>query len=432
MATAATISVPLTTNQKRGFLAAWGGWALDGMDSFIYALVLVPALTELLPNSGIEVTPGNIGAYGAILFALFLLGWGTSMIWGPIGDRIGRVRTLMLTILTYSVFTLLCAFVTNIWQLAILRFFCGIGVGGEQPIGAAYIAEELDENRRKMGAGLMHTGYYFGFFLAAVANYTVGASYGWRWMFILGGTPALLVAFIRYGVHESKKWQEKFGHAEAARPKMTEAFGTLFSARYMKDTIVMSGLFLISIVLLWAGSIYVPTAVSQVASRAGNDAAASAQIASYGAVVLAFGTIIGCVLVPLIAERIGRPKTMALALTILGISAAFGFGYVFYLPGDVLTLFFVVVFFMGLGGANFAVYTLWLPELYATECRASAIGFISSVGRFAGVALVFGLSAGISGYGSLGVPVAVVAGTFVIGLMLLPFSRDTTGQTLPA
>ena len=432
MATAATISVPLTTNQKRGFLAAWGGWALDGMDSFIYALVLVPALTELLPNSGIEVTPGNIGAYGAILFALFLLGWGTSMIWGPIGDRIGRVRTLMLTILTYSVFTLLCAFVTNIWQLAILRFFCGIGVGGEQPIGAAYIAEELDENRRKMGAGLMHTGYYFGFFLAAVANYTVGASYGWRWMFILGGTPALLIAFIRYGVHESKKWQEKFGHAEAARPKMTEAFGTLFSARYMKDTIVMSGLFLISIVLLWAGSIYVPTAVSQVASRAGNDAAASAQIASYGAVVLAFGTIIGCVLVPLIAERIGRPKTMALALTILGISAAFGFGYVFYLPGDVLTLFFVVVFFMGLGGANFAVYTLWLPELYATECRASAIGFISSVGRFAGVALVFGLSAGISGYGSLGVPVAVVAGTFVIGLMLLPFSRDTTGQTLPA
>ena len=93
------------------------------MDSFIYALVLVPALTELLPNSGIEVTPGNIGAYGAILFALFLLGWGTSMIWGPIGDRIGRVRTLMLTILTYSVFTLLCAFVTNIWQLAILCFF---------------------------------------------------------------------------------------------------------------------------------------------------------------------------------------------------------------------------------------------------------------------------------------------------------------------
>lgn len=431
MATAVTISQPLTTNQKRGFLAAWGGWALDGMDSFIYALVLVPALTELLPNSGIEVSPANIGYYGSILFALFLAGWGMSMVWGPIGDRIGRVRALMLTILTYSLFTFLCAFVTNIWQLAILRFFCGIGIGGEQPIGAAYIAEELDENRRKMGAGLMHTGYYFGFFLAAIANYYIGANYGWRWMFILGGTPALLIAFIRYGVHESKKWKDKFGHAEAARPKMTEAFGALFSPRYKKDTLVMSGIFTISIVLLWAGTVYVPTAISQIAARAGNEAATAAQIASYGAIVLSIGTIIGCVLVPLIAERIGRPKTMALGFTILGVSAATGFGYVFYLPGDVLTLFFVSVFFMGLGGANFATHTLWLPELYATECRASAIGFISSVGRFVGVALVFLLGSGIAAYGSLGVPVAIVAGTFIIGLMLLPFARDTTGQPLP-
>ena len=431
MATATTISQPLTGNQKRGFLAAWGGWALDGMDSFIYALVLVPALTELLPNSGIEVSPANIGYYGSILFGLFLAGWGMSMIWGPIGDRIGRVRALMLTILCYSLFTFLCAFVTNIWQLAVLRFFCGIGIGGEQPIGAAYIAEELDENRRKMGAGLMHTGYYFGFFLAAIANYYIGANYGWRWMFILGGTPALLIAFIRYGVHESKKWKDKFGHEEAVRPKMTEAFGTLFSPRYMKDTLVMSGIFTVSIVLLWAGSIYVPTAVNQLAQRAGNEALVAAQIASYGAIVLSIGTIIGCVLVPVIGERIGRPKTMAIAFTILGVSAATGFGYVFYLPGDVLTLFFVSVFFMGLGGANFAIHTMWLPELYATECRASAIGFISSVGRFVGVALVFLLGSGIAAYGSLGVPVAIVASTFLIGLLLVPFARDTTGQPLP-
>ncbi len=142
----------LTTNQKRGFLAAWGGWALDGMDSFIYALVLVPALTELLPASGIEVNPANIGYYGSLLFALFLAGWGTSMMWGPIGDRIGRVRALMLTILAYSLFTFLCGFVTNIWQLAVLRFLCGIGIGGEQPVGATYIAEELNEQTNGSGA----------------------------------------------------------------------------------------------------------------------------------------------------------------------------------------------------------------------------------------------------------------------------------------
>ena len=422
----------LTTNQKRGFLAAWGGWALDGMDSFIYALVLVPALTELLPQSGIEPTPANIGYYGSILFALFLFGWGTSMIWGPIGDRIGRVRALMLTILCYSLFTFLCGFVTNIWQLAVLRVLCGIGIGGEQPVGATYIAEEMDESRRKMAAGLMHTGYYFGFFFAAVANYFIGANYGWRWMFIFGGLPALMIAFIRYGVHESTRWQEKFGDAERHRPTMAQAFGALFAPTFKRRTIVMSGLFVVSILLLWAGSIYVPTAVTQIATRLGSSAADAARMASYASVVLAVGTIIGCVLAPIIAERIGRRLALAFFLTVLGISAALGFGYVFYMTGNVMTIFFVLVFFMGLGGANFAVYTVWLPEQYSTDCRASAFGFISSIGRFVGIAVVFVLGAGIRSYGSLGVPVAIVALTFILGLLLLPFAKETRGQPLPA
>src|SRR5271154_5776666 len=95
----------LTRNQIRGFWAAWGGWTLDGMDSFIYALVLVPSLRELLPRSGIAATKANIGYYGGLLFALFLVGWGMAFLWGPVGDKFGRVWTLMLTILFYSVFT---------------------------------------------------------------------------------------------------------------------------------------------------------------------------------------------------------------------------------------------------------------------------------------------------------------------------------------
>src|SRR5438132_1082723 len=118
-ATSAAAMTPLTRNQIRGFWAAWGGWALDGMDSFIYALVLVPALTELAPRSGVPATPANIGYYGSLLLALFLVGWGLSMVWGPIADRYGRVRTLMLTILCYSIFTFLSCFVTNLWQLAV-------------------------------------------------------------------------------------------------------------------------------------------------------------------------------------------------------------------------------------------------------------------------------------------------------------------------
>src|SRR4051794_24206122 len=165
MTTVAAAKTPLTPNQIRGFIAAWGGWALDGMDSFIYALVLVPALTELLPKSNIPVTPGNVGYYGGLLFALFLIGWGLSMIWGPIADRFGRVRTLMLTILCYALFTFLGAFAASVWQLALFRLLAGVGIGGEWSMGGTFVAEEWPEKRRAQGAGYMHTGYYFGIFL---------------------------------------------------------------------------------------------------------------------------------------------------------------------------------------------------------------------------------------------------------------------------
>ena len=165
----------LTPSQIRGFWAAWGGWALDGMDSFIYALVLTPALTELLPRSGIPATPGNVGYYGSVLFALFLIGWGCAMAWGPIADRFGRVRTLALTILCYSVFTFAAALATSVAQLAAFRLLAGIGIGGEWAIGGTFVAEAWPEDRRRMGAGYLHTGYYFGFFLAAIVNYFVGA-----------------------------------------------------------------------------------------------------------------------------------------------------------------------------------------------------------------------------------------------------------------
>jgi MFS family permease len=421
----------LTKNQVRGFLAAWGGWALDGMDASIYALVLAPALTDLLTGSGIEPTQGNVGYYGSILQALFLLGWGLSMVWGPISDRIGRVRALMLTILCYSLFTFLCGVVTDIWQLAVLRVLVGIGIGGEQPIGAAYIAEELSERQRKLGAGLMHTGYYFGFFFASVANYFIGANFGWRWMFIFGGLPALFVGFIRYGVRESSKWNARFGGGQR-RPAMREAFAAIFSPAYRRRTLVMSGLFLTSIIGLWAGSIYVPTAVTQVAVRSGASAADAARLASYGGMLLAFGTIVGCIVAPLLAERVGRRAAMALYFALMGVSIVVAFGYVFYLETSALAWFYVCVFFLGLGGANFALYTLWLPEQYSTDCRASAIAYVSSVGRFVGVAMVFVLAAGIRSYGSLGVPVAITAVVFAFGLLLLPFGEETRGKPLPA
>jgi MFS family permease len=419
----------LNANQIKGFWAAWGGWCLDGMDAFIYALVLAPALAELLPRSGIEVNPGNTGYWGSALQGLFLFGWGASMIWGPIADRFGRVKALMWTILFYSVFTFACGLVVNVYQLAFLRILCGIGLGGEQPMGGTFVAEEWPEDRRKMGAGYMHTGYYFGFFLAALANYFIGANFGWRWMFVLGGTPALLVGWIQSGVHEPQAWQKKAA-SQKERPRMIDAFNALFTPEYRARTVVNSLLFTVSIIGLWSGSVYVPLAVTQLAVKEGHTAQEAAQYASYAGGLLAIATIIGCLLAPKLAEALGRAKAMALYFVSLGVAVAIAFGYVFYQPAP-LTEFFVMIVFLGFGGANFALYTLWLPEQYETACRASAIAFISSVGRFVGVAMVFLVGGAIRSYGSLGVPVAWTTVAFLLGLIVLPFAYETKGRELP-
>jgi MFS family permease len=419
----------LTPNQIRGFWAAWGGWALDGMDSFIYALVLAPALTELLPRSGIPATPGNVGYYGSVLFALFLVGWGLSMVWGPIADRFGRVKALMLTIVCYSLFTFLCAAVTSVWQLALLRLAAGIGIGGEWSMGGTFVAEEWPDDRRKAGAGYMHTGYYFGFFLAALANYFVGAHYGWRAMFAVGGTPALLVTFIRYGVHESAAWRDRVEHGH--RPAMLSSFLRLFSPGYARRTVLNSLYLLVSIVGLWAGSVYVPTSVTQIALREGHAASDAARLASYGTMLLSAGTIAGCLVLPALAEGIGRRAALAVYFAIMCVSIAVGFGYLFYLPGA-LPWFFGCLFVLGVGGANFAMYTLWLPEQYTTDCRASAFAFATSIGRFAGAGITFLVGAGVARYHSIGTPVAYTSIAFVIGLLLLPLGEETKGKPLPA
>ncbi len=178
------------------------------MDSFIYALVLVPALRELLPKSGIPATAGNVGFYGGLLFALFLVGWGMAILWGPVADRFGRVRTLVAhDPVLFDLHAFWRRSAQTVWQLAIYRLLAGVGIGGEWAMGGTFVAEEWPEERRKMGAGLMHTGYYFGFFLAGIVNHFIGEKYGWRAMFAIGGSPAILVGFILYGVNEPERWK---------------------------------------------------------------------------------------------------------------------------------------------------------------------------------------------------------------------------------
>jgi len=418
-------STQLTPNQIRGFWAAWGGWALDGMDSFIYALVLAPALRDLLPASGKPASAANLGFYGGLLFAIFLIGWGFAFAWGPVADRFGRVKTLSFTILCYSLFTFLGCAAGTVWQLGLFRFLAGIGIGGEWTLGGILVAEEWPEDRRVQGAAWMHTGYYFGFFVAAGLNYWIGAKYGWRAMFALGGTPALLVALVRYGVHEPARWKNRV--AAAGSP-----FARIFSPVYRRRTLLNALFLLIAMIGLWAGSVYVPGAVSQIAAREGRPAAEAARLASWATMLLSIGTILGCLLVPYLAGRFGRRGALGFFFGLMGVSVAEAFGYAFYLPHGALTAFIASLFFVGVGGASFCVFTVWLPEQYGTDCRASAFAFATSSGRFVAATITFLVGAGVSRFGTIGIPVAFTAAAFLAGLILLPWGEETKGKTLPA
>ena len=424
---------PLNRQQIVGFWAAWFGWMLDGMDSVIYALVLSPALTELLPASGMDASAANVGRVGSIMFALFLIGWGMSFVWGPIADRFGRTRTLAATVLVYALFTGAAAFAQDIWQLAAFRFLAGIGVGGEWAMAGTYVAEAWPEDRRKMGAGYLQTGYYFGFFVAASLNYTIGATYGWRAMFLCGLVPVVVAIATLLGVREPERWEHK--HQQEALLPASQRHSPLvqiFRPPYLGRTVVMSVLLAVAVVGLWAGAVYEPTALITLAKAQGMDAHAAARMASYGTALLSVGTILGCLTLPLLAERFGRRPTLAVYFLGMALSITTAFGWAFYLPaGTALPVFMVVLFFLGFAGGNFAVFSLWLPELFGTEVRASAFAFCTSVGRFVGAGVNFALAGAVKSMGTLGTPVALTAIAFGIGLLVIPFARETRGTALP-
>ncbi len=421
-------STPLNRQQIVGFWAAWFGWLLDGMDSVIYALVLGPALTELLPRSGIAATPTNVGYVGSLMFALFLVGWGLSFIWGPIADRFGRTKSLAATILVYAVFTGAAALAPNIWLLGLFRFLAGIGVGGEWAMAGTYVAEAWPEDRRKMGAGYLQTGYYFGFFVAAALNFTVGASYGWRAMFLCGVFPVVISIATLLKVEEPKRWEER-ARVTAGRVR---PLALIFDVRYRRQTIVMSALLTVAVIGLWAGAVYEPTAIVFLARQSGMPLPQAAKMASYGTGLLSIGTILGCIAAPWASERFGRRSTLAVYYVGMMVTIAAAFGWAFYLPaGTALPVFMTVLFFLGMFGGNFAIFSLWLPELFPTEVRGTAFAFCTSVGRFIGAGVNLVLAASVASMGTLGTPIALTAIAFALGLLVIPFARETRGEILP-
>jgi MFS family permease len=168
-----------------------------------------------------------------------------------------------------------------------------------------------------------------------------------------------------------------------------------------------------------------------VATRTGYSGADAVRVASRATMLLAIGTIIGCLIMPTLAHRLGRRGALAFFYALMAVSIAVSFGYAFYRSSDALAWFIGSLFFVGVGGGSFSVFWTWISEQYRTECRGSALAFATSIGRFVAAGATFLVGIGIQRYGSMGVPVALTAIPFVLGLLLLPLATETRGKPLP-
>jgi MFS family permease len=226
-------------------------------------------------------------------------------------------------------------------------------------------------------------------------------------------------------VKESEKWQKADSRAVPTRP-LREILG----AGYRRRTWVACALLTIAIIGLWAGAVYEPSAVIQLATNAGMAKGDAIKTASLATGLLSIGTILGCLALPPIAERIGRKKTLAIYFAGMAVSIAGSFGWAFYLPSG-LGPFIAWLFVLGFFGGNFALFSLWLPEQFETRVRATAFAFCTSFGRFVGAGVNFLLGGAVLHMHTLGVPVALTALAFVVGLFIIPFAPETRGDVLP-
>jgi MFS family permease len=309
--------------------------------------------------------------------------------------------------------------------LGIFRFLAGIGIGGEWALAGTYVAEAWPEDRRQMGAGYLQTGYYFGFFLAAALNFSIGAHYGWRVMFLCGLAPVVVGIATLVAVKEPQRWKAHESEAKRAHP-----LAELFAPHYLRRTLANTALLTVAIIGLWAAAVYEPTAITTLARKAGMDAAGAARMASIGTGVLSIGTILGCLAMPPLAQRFGRKLTLALYFVVMAVTIPLAFGWAFYRQ-DGLWPFIGMLFLVGFGGGDFAVFSLWLPEQYGTRVRATAFAFATSFGRFIGAGVNFLIGAAVVSMGTLGTPVALTGIVFALGLLLIPFAVETRDRTLP-
>ncbi len=432
----------VTRYQWLVFLVVWLGWTLDAADFGLFSLVLKPALTELLgfPTTA-ALDPGQLallGKTGGLLAMTGLLGWAFGgFFFGIIADYIGRVRALVFSIALYSVFTALQGLSHGVWDFAIYRFIAGLGTGAELMVGIPLLAETLGETHRAKIAAVMMTGGALGTFIGAWAYGLVGG-YGWRYVFFLGVAPALILMLVRRRVMEPDHFNAVRQRRVAVNSGQQIAHDDhkfmqfvplqLFTAENLRSTIVGMLFGLGSLLAIWTTNIWLPTILSLMVQKSGISGADAVPFVSHGIMIWSLGGIAGYIVFGFIADLLGRRATIALYS--IGTMAAGGVLYLYlsaYQPWYPIILPIFGFFVFG----TFSGFAVYLPELFPTQVRATAVGFTTGSAR---IITSFGpLVAGllVSTFGSFN----KVAGYFcflaLFSIIAVLLGRETKDSGLP-
>ncbi len=408
-------SPALSRNEWLVLIAAFLGWMFDGVEQGVFPLVARPALQDLL---GVEADR-LIGPWIGYITALFLVGAACGgLVFGWLGDRIGRVRAMILSILTYSLFTGCCYFAGAPWQLGVFRFLAAVGMGGEWSLGVALVMECWPEKHRPLLAGAIGAASNVGFGLLGVLGLMFQVSRdSWRWVMLAGAAPALLALFIARWVPESERWKKSTQNAN------TRPMCEIFSRALLKRTLL--GLAFASIVLIgtWGSVQWLPAWADQMTGGKVQHAKALAQL------LIAVGAIAGCLVGPLVGGRFGRRPAYCLLCLCSLASCAYLFRTVDHYGAGFLVLMVLV------GGSTAAFYgwfPLYLPELFPTRVRATGQGFCYNFGRI--LAAVGAIETGqlLQHYqGSYARAGAVITLIYALGAVLIWFGPETKGKPLP-
>jgi len=431
----------LTRYQWLVLFAAWLGWGFDIFDGLLFNYVAPNAVPTLL---GLDI--GSPEAKKATLYwtgvltSILLIGWAAGgVLFGWVSDRIGRTKTLMLTMLLYSLGTAACAFAQNMEMLIFFRIIASLGIGGEWAAGAAMVAEVVPEDKRVEAGALLYTSAPMGLFLATFVNAEVAGNWfahtpetSWRYVFLFGLIPAAAAFAVRLFVKEPERWQRVA--ATSKPPKLSELFTPQIVA-FTRSGFLMA---VVALLTWWSCNAFIPV-VSSGLARANAEALGLGTAdtlkmveswKTWATTYFNLGGLIGTLLTIPASKLLGRKKMFAIYFVVSSLAVFGTFGLDIAPETRLYGYFLIGLSVFGVFGS----FTYYLPELFPTRLRGTGAGFCYNIGRIIAAGGPF-LVGSIASQGANAATSALGVLFYVgfiplIGILLMPWVVETKGRVL--